>query len=179
MNNLIKNIKRFTKTHTLFDEIGGLIINKTGYANKYMSTVNAMYKTYTRIRKEYQGVLDSLKVEKYNDKDMSNTVWICWLQGIENAPKLVKNCYKSVRHNVKDMDIVVLDEKNLFNYVSLPDYIVKKWKNKTITNTHFSDIIRLNILNLHGGLWLDATTYLTGPLPKYLSLIHISEPTRH
>ena len=67
------------------------------------------------------------------------------------------------------MDIVVLDEKNLFNYVSLPDYIVKKWKNKTITNTHFSDIIRLNILNLHGGLWLDATTYLTGPLRKYIT----------
>ena len=52
MSNLIKNIKRFTKTHTLFDEIGGLIINKTSYANKYMSTVNAMYKTYTKIQKK-------------------------------------------------------------------------------------------------------------------------------
>lgn len=38
-----------------------------------------------------------------------------------------------------------------------------------ITNTHFSDLLRIELLINHGGLWLDATTYLTGTLPNYIS----------
>lgn len=167
--NLKNAVKRSLKAHTLTDEIGGVIINKTGYANRYMSGINAMYKTYTKIRKKYQPVLNSSKISKYDEKDMSNTVWICWLQGIENAPELVKACYQSVKYHISDMDIIVLDESNLWEYVSLPEFIVDKWKKGIITNTHFSDLIRVNILNMHGGLWLDATVYMTGALPDYIT----------
>lgn len=167
--NLKNAVKRSLKAHTLTDEIGGVIINKTGYANRYMSGINAMYKTYTKIRKKYQPVLNSSKILKYDEKDMSNTVWICWLQGIENAPELVKACYQSVKYHISDMDIILLDESNLWEYVSLPEFIVDKWKKGIITNTHFSDLIRVNILNIHGGLWLDATVYMTGALPDYIT----------
>ena len=167
--NLKNAVKRSLKAHTLTDEIGGVIINKTGYANRYMSGINAMYKTYTKIRKKYQPVLNSSKISKYDEKDMSNTVWICWLQGIENAPELVKACYQSVKYHISDMDIILLDESNLWEYVSLPEFIVDKWKKGIITNTHFSDLIRVNILNIHGGLWLDATVYMTGALPDYIT----------
>lgn len=162
-------VKNSIKSHTLFDEIGGFIINKSGYANRYMSGINAMYKTYTKINRKYKNVLNSSHIEKYNDKDMSNTVWVCWLQGIDNAPDLVKTCYASMKHHIKNMDIIVLDESNLFDYVSFPDYIVEKWKKGTISNTHFSDLIRVNLLNRHGGLWLDLTVYLTGELPQYIT----------
>lgn len=162
-------VKKSIQSHTLGDEIGGFIINKTGFANRYMSGINAMYKTYTKIRRKYQPVLNNSKISKYNEKDMSNTVWLCWLQGIDNAPELVKNCYQSVKYHIGNMDIVVLDEDNLWDYVSLPEYIVDKWKKGIISNTHFSDLIRVNILNRHGGLWLDATVYMTGSLPDYIT----------
>lgn len=169
MSSIKSAIKKYTKSHTLADEIGGFIINKTGYANRYMSTINAMYKTYTKINKKFKPVLESINVEQYDCKDMSNTVWICWLQGIDNAPELVKHCYESVRYNVKDREIIVITKDNFSSYTSLPDYIIEKWEKGIITNTLFSDLIRINLLNRHGGLWLDATAYLTDDIPDYIT----------
>ena len=57
---------------------------------------------------------------------------------------------------------------NLFNYVDLPKYVIEKWNKGIISNTLFSDFIRLDILNKYGGIWVDATVLFTGPLPKYI-----------
>lgn len=146
-----------------------MLIYKTGWANKYLSTVNAMSKTANRIMKEYSKYVGKAHFEKYDKPDMSNTIWFCWLQGIENAPELVKHCFESIKYHITDMDIILLDENNLFDYISMPEYIIDKWKAGVITNTHFSDLIRVNILNSYGGLWLDSTVYLTSGLPDYIT----------
>lgn len=44
--------------------------------------------------------------------------------------------------------------------MSLPDYILTKFKNGIITHTQLSDILRFALLASHGGFWIDAT-YLT------------------
>ena len=64
------------------------------------------------------------KVEK-NDKN--EKIFTIWLQGEENAPELVKACFRSVRKNCKQ-ELVVLDEKTLFDYIKLPDVIMEKRK---------------------------------------------------
>ncbi|MCC8073701.1 MAG: capsular polysaccharide synthesis protein, partial [Clostridiales bacterium] len=169
MGKLLELVKDRIKTHTLCEEVFGVILWKTNWANKYMCGINSMYKTYTKINKKYSSLIGKNPLKKYECKDMSDTVWICWLQGIENAPKLVQDCYNSIKYHINDRNIVVLNSDNIFKYTDLPTFIIDKWQNGIISNTHFSDIIRVNILLRHGGLWLDSTTYLTDSLPPYIT----------
>ena len=38
-----------------------------------------------------------------------------------------------------------------------------------ISNTHLSDLLRLELLIRYGGLWIDSTTYMTGTIPAYIN----------
>ena len=40
-------------------------------------------------------------------------------------------------------------------------------KDGRITRTHFSDFLRINLLERYGGLWLDSTVFVSEPLDKY------------
>ena len=96
-------------------------------------------------------------------------VWLCWLQGMEQAPDIVKQCVASVKHYMPNYDVHVLTAENIFEYVSLPEHIVKKYQKGTITFTHFSDILRTALLVQHGGIWLDATVLLTDAIPAQMT----------
>ena len=92
----------------------------------------------------------------------SATVWFCWLQGIDDAPEIVKACYNSIKRNIPDREIKVIDAKNWKEYVELPEYIVKKWENGRIPAALFSDLLRLELLIKFGGTWIDSTVLCTG-----------------
>lgn len=98
-----------------------------------------------------------------------NKVWILWLQGELNAPQIVKNCISSIKKNMPEYDVVVLDSENLSNYINLPDYIEEKFKNGTISAAHYSDLVRLELLTNHGGIWIDSTVFMTDKLPSYIT----------
>lgn len=95
-----------------------------------------------------------------------NCVWTLWLQGEENAPQVVKNCIKSFRTYLKDRRLIVIDENSLEKYIKLPKHIMDKYKSGAITKTYFSDIVRCCLLYKYGGLWLDATVFLTDKFPS-------------
>lgn len=90
-----------------------------------------------------------------------------WFQGEEQAPPLVKACFRSMRRHLKQ-ELVVIDEKSLFDWITLPEFIVEKWRKGLIPHTQFSDICRIELLYRHGGLWFDATDYVTAPVPDYI-----------
>ena len=94
-----------------------------------------------------------------------NKVWFYWNDGVENAPEIVKICLKSIRKHIKNMEIIQLDSRNISNYIKLPKYIIDKYKAGIICEAHFSDIVRVNLLNEYGGLWMDSTVFLTGAIP--------------
>ena len=96
-------------------------------------------------------------------------IWTCWLQGIENAPKLVQKCVASMRQYSNGYDVIVIDNENVSNYVQLPDYIKEKYAKGIIPHAHYSDIIRLCLLQKYGGVWIDSTILLTGTLPSYIT----------
>ena len=100
---------------------------------------------------------------------LNKTIWFCWLQGEENAPPIIANCLQSIRRYCPDYEVVVLTEKNIKQYTDIPDYIYQKNKNGIITNTQFSDLLRLELLTKNGGIWVDATVFLTEPLPKEIT----------
>jgi len=138
-----------------------------GFADKYLAGLLTMYKSYNWLRKRYCVEVNEMPVPagKKAEKDY---VWICWLQGMENAPEIVTKCYESVLYWLGNKEIIIVTQENFSDYVEFPDYIINKWKAGTISNTHFSDLLRLELLIRYGGLWLDATTYLTGKLPEYV-----------
>ena len=92
-------------------------------------------------------------------------VWFCWLQGMENAPELVKTCLKSLKENV-DAEIRALDERNYGEYVELPEYIVEKYRRGRIPPALFSDLLRLELLIRYGGTWIDSTVLATKPITR-------------
>lgn len=123
------------------------------------------------LRKKYrpfiQNYMNNMLIEL--EHAQTNKVWVCWLQGIENAPELVQKCYQSLQDNLQDKEIILLTEENYRKYVQFPDYIQQKIDNGTITRTHMSDLLRLELLINYGGTWIDATVYCSGKsYPEYL-----------
>lgn len=99
--------------------------------------------------------------------DKNEKIFSVWTQGEENAPKLVKACFRSVRRNCKQ-ELIVLDEKTLMDYIKLPDVIMEKRRQGKIKNAHFVDIVRVELLYNYGGFWLDATGFATGPIQDWI-----------
>ena len=91
-------------------------------------------------------------------------IWVFWWQGLESAPTRVKACVDSIKRNAASRDVIVIAKDNVREYTDLPDYAFRKLTEGEITITHFSDILRFNLLKLHGGLWMDATLYAFRPL---------------
>ncbi len=89
-------------------------------------------------------------------------VWICWLQGMEHAPFVVKKCYESIKGNIKDREIVLITQDNYKDYVTFPNYINEKIEKGIISKTHMSDLLRLELLVKYGGTWIDATVFCSG-----------------
>lgn len=96
-------------------------------------------------------------------------VWVCWLQGMENAPRLVQVCYASVQKYCADRPIHLITSENMGDYVTLPDYVMQKYRAGIIPPAQFSDILRLALLVRYGGIWIDSTVLLTAPLPQYIT----------
>ena len=168
MSRIKKLLNKSISHHSVIADSVSLIMYKFGYGDINLAGANSRYKTFTRLEKEFKKRIGEAEFPVY-EGDMSNTVWICWFQGIENAPELVKNCVRSIEYHIKDRNIIYLNSENFTDYCDIPQYIIDKWKKGIISNTHFSDILRLALLTQHGGLWLDATVYMTGALPGYVT----------
>ena len=92
-------------------------------------------------------------------------IWVMWYQGMENAPEIVRCCVESIKEHSMGHEVIVLSERNVSEYVKLPEYIMEKFKKGYISRTHLSDMIRLNLLYLYGGAWLDATVFVSKDIP--------------
>lgn len=93
-------------------------------------------------------------------------VWVCWLQGEEKMPEMVRLCYKSILANANGHEVVLLTGENYREYVVMPHIAMRRYREGTLSHAHFADIIRMNLLAQQGGLWLDATMLLTAPLDE-------------
>ena len=117
--------------------------------------------------KKYLSQTDKVSESTIVKDDEKEVIFSIWLQGEECAPAVVRACFHSIRKHCKQ-DLIVLNEKNLFNYIKLPKEIVKKYEQGFIKPAQFSDICRVELLYEHGGYWLDATAFVTEPIPQYI-----------
>lgn len=100
---------------------------------------------------------------------INNTIWIYWNTGEDNAPTLVQKCINQARSMCPtSYQVKVLTFNDLKDFVDLPDFLYKKREQKLIGEAHFSDILRTTLLLQYGGFWMDATCYLSSPIPSYI-----------
>lgn len=98
--------------------------------------------------------------------DADGAVWVCWFQGYDCAPDIVKKCITSIRAHSGGRKVILLTEETMLHYVDIPNAVVEKYKDGIITKTHFSNLVRTQLLYRYGGLWIDATIMITHDLEK-------------
>lgn len=112
-----------------------------------------------------QGEASDVCKNRITEKKVNFPIWVCWLQGIDNAPEIVKVCIHSIKKYISGGEMTIITLDNLSEYIDLPDFIIKKYKEGIISSTHLSDIIRVTLLSVYGGCWIDATVYVMGKIP--------------
>ncbi len=170
-----KNIlKQYAYAHVLIFSFFMTIIN--GFSKKSLEIVRLAVgnKIVKKLRKKYKKFILNYKIVNDEKIDIlshehSNKVWVCWLQGMDNAPDIVKRCYQSLNENLIDREIILLTNDNYKDWVTFPDYVQEKIDNGKITPTHMTDFLRLELLENYGGTWIDATVFCSGRnIPKYI-----------
>lgn len=161
-------IKRYAHHRVFFYAIFAFILVQKNRIGLELFRELMENRIYHKMKKKYKKViLSEMQLIERNEKDAvkPKIIWVCWLQGIENAPSLVQNCFETIKKYNSEYKVVLLSYNNLDEFISLPEYIIEKWKKGAISNTHFSDIIRNNILLCKGGTWVDATLLFTNHIP--------------
>lgn len=87
-----------------------------------------------------------------------SSIWFMWLQGIDDAPEISKNNFFYLKKHFGNR-VKLVTAENINTYLNIPDVIYTKWKKNDISNTHFSDIVRVQLLVTYGGLWIDSTVF--------------------
>jgi len=105
----------------------------------------------------------------FTEKRYVDYIWSIWLQGTNDAPRLVKNCWRSVEKYRGNRKFIVLDENTIPQYVTLPQYIWDKYRSNKIPPALFADIVRYCLLYKYGGTWIDATVIMTAPIPDKIT----------
>lgn len=93
-------------------------------------------------------------------------IWVCWWDGENAAPALVRQCIKSIRHHAGNHPVIFIWKENCAEYLSLPTHILQHVNCGTMGLAHLSDYIRVSLLHQYGGLWLDATVFCSQPIPE-------------
>lgn len=134
------------------------------------------------LHKHYGHLLEKCRKNPTCNKPNEGPIWVFWWQGKSNMPEIVHFCYESIEKNKpNDRPLILLDKNNLNEYIDIPDYIMDKLEKKCMTLIHFSDIVRMSLLSKHGGLWMDATVFLSNKLPSNIfdnSYFSCREPGR-
>lgn len=165
-------LKQYCRAHVLLFALVETTL--LGFSKKSLEIVRLSVnnRILNKLRRKYKSfILQYMK--EYNCKELShvhgNKVWVCWLQGIENAPRIVQKCYHSLQKNIHDKEIILLTEENYRDYVQFPSFIQKKIDSGIIKGAHMTDLLRLELLIRYGGTWIDATVYCSGGnYPDYL-----------
>jgi len=120
------------------------------------------------MRKNWLQAAADIPVTPTVRNDGEERIFTLWLQGEEQAPDIVKSCFASIRKHCTQ-PLVILDGKSIFDWITLPETIVEKYRAGKIKPAHFADICRVELLHTYGGYWLDSTCYVSAPIPAWIT----------
>lgn len=105
-----------------------------------------------------------LKLTPKQELGTDRIIWQYWGQGYEDVPPVVCKCLDSVDRFAGDFRVIRLCDANLDEYLDMPAFV--RAKRSLFSRAFFSDLLRLMLLDAYGGIWLDATVYLSGAIPE-------------
>ena len=120
------------------------------------------------MRKNWLQAAADVPVTPVIRNDSEERIFTLWLQGEEQAPDIVKSCFASIRKHCTQ-PLVILDGKTVFDWITLPEAIVEKYRAGKIKPAHFADICRVELLHTYGGYWLDSTCYVSATIPAWIT----------
>ena len=173
--NIKKKIQSFFKERRRF----GLFIAATnllwpfivrmpqGFASRVIRRKHKAVFNYLSSVCEGENSHQNLQEEAIEKESFADSpIWVCWLQGEDTMPMLCKKCLESLHKHSGSHPVIVITAANYSNYCDIPEYIVSKYQEGIIRPAHFADIIRTCLLYEQGGLWIDATVFVTRDLPE-------------
>lgn len=166
-------IKQYAKSRVLIFALFQILTQGTSKKSLEIVRNSVDNKIINRLRKKYKNyILDNKEMilQESSKREYSDKIWFLWLQGIEQAPEIVKMCYNSIQQNLDNRELILLTDNNYRDFITFPDYIQEKIDEGIITKTHLSDLLRLELLTKYGGTWVDATVYISSSsnFPNYM-----------
>ena len=109
------------------------------------------------------------KIDKSSDErketttEFPNIIWTMWQQGEAQMPETVRASMKTIKDFAErnGCEFILLTDENLVDFIDIPTDIIEKYKRKELTAAHYSDIIRFSLLYQYGGIWMDATLFVS------------------
>ena len=122
---------------------------------------------YSYLSNELISVTEKYKNESSTGKQTENSpIWVCWWTGLDSAPALVKKCVLSTVNNAGDHPVHILTQDNIGEYIDIPPHMTDKVKSGQMGLAHLADYLRVKLLSIYGGLWLDATMFCSDMVPE-------------
>ena len=104
--------------------------------------------------------------EKKNYNQAPHVLWTYWDDPLK-IPKTVKICMKGWKKYNPNYEIILLTKKNYKGYVTIPPELTSH-PNFNDCPQRFADLVRIWTLAEHGGVWIDSTILLKGPIDDWL-----------
>jgi hypothetical protein len=92
-------------------------------------------------------------------------IFVYWAQGFDAAPPVVRACLAALKANNPDSRVHELSLDNIGYYADMPEDLVASLAGD---HYHFSDLLRMLLLEKFGGVWVDATCLVTEPLRPHV-----------
>lgn len=130
LNGGLSLLKRYLWQRTLLVALNQFVVIGRDKKALEILRLSVSHKFYKRIKKQTSKYIKEIQdyvnthQASLSSNEPQNKVWICWWQGIENAPEVVKKCYHSITHYLKEWEIIVITKDNYQNYVNFPAYII-------------------------------------------------------
>ena len=131
---------------------------------KILATHKRVAKVCEELIANYRECPEHFVFEAKKDLGTDKIIWQYWAQGYDDIPEIVRTCLRSVDNYAGDYSLIRLTDANLSDYLDLPDFVLRK--RATYSLAHFSDLLRLILLKTYGGVWMDATIFMTGSIPQ-------------
>ncbi len=91
------------------------------------------------------------------------TIFSLWLQGLDQAPELVRLCFQRWRSQNPTYELQILDASDAGRLLAGSPIPLER-----IPPQALSDVVRACVLALHGGIWVDAAVLPVRPLDTWL-----------
>ena len=117
----------------------------------------------TKLMMENDSIIDNLrnkiKYWDYTNSAKSRNIYAMWWQGKDNMLETIQICKKSQEKYARRIGAKYhfITKYNLYDYVNIPDKFISMLENGIISITHFSDLVRMTLLESLGGCWIDYT----------------------